>query len=110
MSTLENWITEVNARLGIEELGAVADPEFVTPLVLDLTRDVAHGVARPAAPITAYLLGLAVARAAGGGAAQAEVATAHAHDLAALALAREGTAQPGSADAGTAADPAGGPT
>jgi hypothetical protein len=28
--------------------------------VLDLTRDVAHGVARPAAPLTAYLLGVAV--------------------------------------------------
>ncbi|MDL4820708.1 DUF6457 domain-containing protein [Actinomadura sp. OS1-43] len=31
-------------------------------LVLDLARDVAHGVARPGAPLTAYLLGLAVGR------------------------------------------------
>ncbi|HEX9356009.1 MAG TPA: DUF6457 domain-containing protein [Streptosporangiaceae bacterium] len=31
-----------------------------TKLVLDLARDVAHGVARPAAPLTAYLLGVAV--------------------------------------------------
>jgi len=30
--------------------------------VLDLTRDVAHGVARPAAPLTAYLVGVAVGR------------------------------------------------
>ena len=30
--------------------------------VLDLARDVAHGVARPAAPLTAYLFGLAVGR------------------------------------------------
>jgi len=30
--------------------------------VLDLTRDVAHGVARPAAPLTAYLVGMAVGR------------------------------------------------
>jgi hypothetical protein len=29
-------------------------------LVLDVARDVAHGVARPAAPITTYLLGMAV--------------------------------------------------
>ena len=29
-------------------------------VVLDLARDVAHGVARPAAPLTAYLLGVAV--------------------------------------------------
>jgi hypothetical protein len=28
--------------------------------VLDLARDVAHGVARPAAPLTAYLVGVAV--------------------------------------------------
>jgi hypothetical protein len=28
--------------------------------VLDVARDVAHGVARPAAPLTAYLLGVAV--------------------------------------------------
>ena len=30
--------------------------------MLDLTRDVAHGVARPAAPLTAYLVGMAVGR------------------------------------------------
>jgi hypothetical protein len=30
-------------------------------LILDMARDVAHGVDRPAAPLTAYLLGLAVA-------------------------------------------------
>ena len=28
--------------------------------ILDMARDVAHGVDRPAAPLTAYLLGLAV--------------------------------------------------
>jgi hypothetical protein len=31
-------------------------------LVLDLTRDVAHYVLRPAAPLTAYLMGVAVGR------------------------------------------------
>jgi hypothetical protein len=30
--------------------------------VLDLARDVAHNVARPGAPLTAYLLGVAVGR------------------------------------------------
>jgi hypothetical protein len=30
--------------------------------VLDLARDVAHAVARPAAPLTAYLVGMAVGR------------------------------------------------
>ncbi|PSL37734.1 hypothetical protein CLV49_1341 [Labedella gwakjiensis] len=33
-----------------------------TPLVLDLARDAAHGVARPAAPLTTFLLGLALGR------------------------------------------------
>jgi hypothetical protein len=31
-------------------------------VVLDLARDVAHGVTRPAAPVTAFLLGLAAGR------------------------------------------------
>ena len=34
----------------------------VVPQLLDLTRDVAHGPARPAAPMTAFLLGVAATR------------------------------------------------
>lgn len=64
MSTLEDWTQAASAELGIE----VADD--ATTLVLDLARDVAHGVARPAAPLTAYLLGLAA-----GGAADPAAAT-----------------------------------
>ena len=52
---MDDWITAVRAELGL------ADEVDVT-LVLDLARDAAHGVQRPAAPVTAYLLGLAVAR------------------------------------------------
>ncbi len=59
MSTLEEWTATVCRELGIE--GAV-DTAEVTRLVLDLARDVAHGVARPAAPLTTYLVGLAAAR------------------------------------------------
>jgi hypothetical protein len=55
MTELETWVTEASRALGL------ADEVDVT-LLLDLARDVAHGVARPAAPVTAYLLGLAVAR------------------------------------------------
>jgi len=56
MSTLEQWTAAVCADLGL-------DPGSVdTTTVLDLARDVAHGVARPAAPLTAYLVGLAVGR------------------------------------------------
>jgi Domain of unknown function (DUF6457) len=56
MNTLERWTEVACAELGIDP--ASAD----TRAVLDMARDVAHGVARPAAPLTAYLLGLAVGR------------------------------------------------
>jgi Domain of unknown function (DUF6457) len=57
MSTMEQWTVAVCADLGLDP-GVVADLRAV----LDLTRDVAHGVARPAAPLTAYLVGVAVGR------------------------------------------------
>ena len=41
--------------------------------ILDLARDVAHGVLRPAAPLSAYLLGVAVGRGADPAAAAATV-------------------------------------
>ncbi|GAA4780755.1 hypothetical protein GCM10023200_12510 [Actinomycetospora chlora] len=85
LSTLSDWITEVALELGIEELGELVDPAVVEPLVLDMTRDVAHGVARPAAPISAYLLGLAVGRAAGAGPGERELAEGFAERLAARA-------------------------
>ncbi len=56
MSTMEEWTTAVCADLGLD--ASSADLRAV----LDLTRDVAHGVARPAAPLTAYLVGVAVGR------------------------------------------------
>ncbi|MGH3728135.1 MAG: DUF6457 domain-containing protein [Micromonosporaceae bacterium] len=55
MSVLEDW-TET-ARLALE-----LDTDLDQALVLDLARESAHGVTRPAAPITTYLLGLAVGR------------------------------------------------
>jgi Domain of unknown function (DUF6457) len=56
MASIPDWIADVCAALGL-------DPGSVdVALVLDLARDVAHGVARPAAPLTAYLLGVAVGR------------------------------------------------
>ncbi len=53
MNVLEQWTTLVCRELGIDPARVDRDE------VLDLTRDVAHGVARPAAPLTVYLLGLA---------------------------------------------------
>jgi uncharacterized protein DUF6457 len=110
---LEDWITEVATELGIGELGELVDPELVRPLVLDMTRDVAHGVARPAAPITAYLLGLAVGRAAGAGPGEREFAETRAQHLAEMALGRSGgeveadpAPGPSSSGTGAPADPA----
>lgn len=59
MNTLEEWVGAVCQELGIADLVA---REEMQPRVLDLSRDVAHSVARPAAPLTAYLLGLAAGR------------------------------------------------
>lgn len=63
MSIMSEWIGAVCAELGLE----LADREATTAAVLDLTADVAHGVARPAAPVTAFLVGLAAGRAAAPG-------------------------------------------
>jgi hypothetical protein len=56
MSTLDDWTGAVCAELGI-------DPEDVDQkTVLNLARVAAHTVDRPAAPLTAYFLGIAVGR------------------------------------------------
>ncbi|MER6949022.1 NTP transferase domain-containing protein [Nonomuraea sp. NPDC000554] len=53
MNVLNEW-----TALACKELGV--DPARVDrDVILELTKEVAHGVARPAAPLTAYLLGLA---------------------------------------------------
>ncbi|MFC4121160.1 NTP transferase domain-containing protein [Nonomuraea zeae] len=53
MNVLNEWTTLACKELGIDPARVDRD------LILDLTKEVAHGVARPAAPLTAYLLGLA---------------------------------------------------
>ena len=59
MSTLEEWTAAVGAGLGLDPAPLSTAQ---TRTVLDLARDVAHAVDRPAAPLTSYLLGLAVGR------------------------------------------------
>jgi hypothetical protein len=54
MTTLDNWTAAACADLGIDP--AVVDVRQI----LDLARDAAHQVDRPAAPVTAFLLGVAV--------------------------------------------------
>jgi molybdopterin-guanine dinucleotide biosynthesis protein A len=64
---LDEWISAVKDELGI-------DLDVDTGALLDLARDAAHGVARPAAPLTTFLVGSAAARAEGGPEAVAEAA------------------------------------
>lgn len=59
MNTLEDWLDAVKAELDI-------DLDIPTHELLDVTKIVAHGVARPAAPLTAFLIGYAAARSGGG--------------------------------------------
>lgn len=54
----EAWIDDVCAELGLDREVVTA----ATPAVLHMTAGVAHGPARPAAPLTAMLVGLAAAR------------------------------------------------
>jgi hypothetical protein len=64
---LEAWLTRLADALGVD--ASVVD----VSLVLDLARDAAHEVARPAAPLTTFLVGYAAGVAGGG---QEEIAAA----------------------------------
>jgi hypothetical protein len=63
----EEWVDEVRTALGLEE-------EVDVDLILELARSVAHGIERRAAPVAAFLVGLAAGRAGGGRAAEADAA------------------------------------
>jgi Domain of unknown function (DUF6457) len=56
MNELDAWIAAACAELGLSP----ADVE--AKAVLDVARDVAHQVVRPGAPVSAYLMGVAVGR------------------------------------------------
>ena len=75
-SVLEDWVNELAEHLAIDP--AVVDVEAV----LDLARDAAHGVSRPAAPVSTFLAGYAAARS-GGDADAVRAALARASELAA---------------------------
>ncbi|MFI6640523.1 DUF6457 domain-containing protein [Streptomyces sp. NPDC050504] len=68
-NVLDEWITAVKNELGIEL-------DVDTAALLDLARDAAHGVARPAAPLTTFLVGYAAGRVAGAGGGAEAVAEA----------------------------------
>lgn len=58
MSDLENWLAELGRELDAQ----IADPDDL----LAFTAEIAHGVTRPAAPLSVFLVGLAAGRAGGG--------------------------------------------
>lgn len=49
----------------LRELFGLSAEDVPIPLILDLARDVAVGVARPAAPLSAFVAGLVAGRAGG---------------------------------------------
>ncbi|WP_243225978.1 DUF6457 domain-containing protein [Microbacterium sp. CIAB417] len=52
---LADWSAKLAAALGVQEDVPIAD-------LLQVTRDVAHAVTRPAGPVSIYLIGRAVAQ------------------------------------------------
>jgi hypothetical protein len=72
---LDEWLGRLSGALGVDAAAIDVD------LVLDLARDAAHGVARPAAPLTTFLVGLA-AGARGGSAEEIRAAARIASELA----------------------------
>nr|WP_157497609.1 DUF6457 domain-containing protein [Leifsonia sp. Leaf325] len=58
---LDDWVRNVSVRLDADG-SSLGDLEVEIPVLLDLARDAAHGVARPAAPVTTFLLGYAAGR------------------------------------------------
>ncbi|KJL34716.1 DUF6457 domain-containing protein [Microbacterium azadirachtae] len=56
---LDDWAAELRERFDL------AEEDVPIALILDLARDVANGVARPAAPFSAFVAGLVAGRAGG---------------------------------------------
>jgi hypothetical protein len=60
MTTLDDWLARLDDALGTDI------PPEIMPAVLDLARDAAHNVLRPAAPLTAFVVGYAAGRSGSG--------------------------------------------
>ena len=56
---LTQWLTRLAAELGTDDVDL---DEAAIAQLLDLTREVAHGVERVAGPLTTFLVGVAVGR------------------------------------------------
>jgi hypothetical protein len=64
---MSDWLEDLASALSVEPLS-----RDETGAVLKLARDVAHGVERKFAPLSTYLLGVAVGSRVGSGSARAE--------------------------------------
>jgi hypothetical protein len=69
---LDEWLRRVAGELEVDDVEL--DDDAVHTL-LDLARDAAHQIDRPAAPLTCFLVGLAVGRGASLGSAAAAATT-----------------------------------
>ena len=58
--TLDEWMESAAGALGVELGDLGGELSAVRAQLLDLARDAAHGVARPAAPLTTFLVGVAL--------------------------------------------------
>ncbi len=67
---LDDWLRAVATELGLGDVDLSNDTVHT---LLDLARDSAHEIERIAAPLTSYLVGVAVGRGATLGAAAAQV-------------------------------------
>jgi hypothetical protein len=63
---LDTWLREAAAALEATPGDAAVLSEDAVKVLLDLARDAAHGVARPAAPLATFVLGLALGASGGG--------------------------------------------
>ena len=68
--TLDDWTAALAAELGLDPL------DLDVRLLLDVARDAAHHVDRPAAPLTTFLVGYAAALRGGGAEAVRDAAAA----------------------------------
>ena len=63
---LDVWLQEAAAALKVSPTDPAVLSEETVTVLLDLARDAAHGVARPAAPLGTFVLGLALGASGGG--------------------------------------------
>lgn len=58
-AAFDEWMEELSRALGLEG-------DVDVDAILEVARDVAHGIERRAAPVTTFLIGLSAGRAGGG--------------------------------------------